>query len=319
MPVMPIDASSSTIAWSSAVTAGITFVFLITIAKFKPSIALSVAAVVGLLLWSIGIIPIGLFAVVGISMIVAIFKVLSGKNKSPTPSINANKDSLDESFIKDCFENPGLVARRLAGEAYETSYQEALKFGKDNNWPERYICELANLNTLITINSAEVAYSIPRDKISELSHFESMPFNILPLNSAKNSLIEYLVWRQYPDKADMKILMSAMNNFIANLINDNDENELLNGIRNAPFFSWLPWKKLISIGETSTDPKHVKLVMLLVENRGFTEEQANTAILNKIESRKRQYQDRGLDEDRALEKAVRDVYKLADGREVNAR
>ncbi len=55
---------------------------------------------------------------------------------------------------------------------------------------------------------------------------------------------------------------------------------------------------------------HVKLVALLMKNKGFTEEQANTAILNKIETRKRQYQSKGLSEEQSLEKASRDVYRL---------
>lgn len=57
---------------------------------------------------------------------------------------------------------------------------------------------------------------------------------------------------------------------------------------------------------------HVKLVMLLIKKKGFTEEQANTAILNKIELRQRQYQIKGLSEEQALEKAGRDVYRLAE-------
>lgn len=57
---------------------------------------------------------------------------------------------------------------------------------------------------------------------------------------------------------------------------------------------------------------HVKLVMLLMKKKGFTEEQANTAILNKIELRQRQYQLKGLSEEQALERAGRDVYRLTE-------
>lgn len=157
-----------------------------------------------------------------------------------------NKEPLDKSFVKDCLESPDLVARKLAGEAYEISYQEALQFCKGKNWSERNISELTILRTLIKINSAETAYRIPEEEISKLSHWESMPFNILPLNTAKISLIEYIVWRQQPDKADMKTLMAAMSNLVDYLKKDNKEDELLIAIRNDPFFSWLPWKKLIT-------------------------------------------------------------------------
>ena len=58
--------------------------------------------------------------------------------------------------------------------------------------------------------------------------------------------------------------------------------------------------------------KHVKLIEVLIEKNGCTEDQANKFILNKIEHRKTQYQKKGLSEQEALEKSSLDVYQLAE-------
>lgn len=58
--------------------------------------------------------------------------------------------------------------------------------------------------------------------------------------------------------------------------------------------------------------KHTALVELLMSKKGFTEEQANNSILNKIEDRQRQYQEKGLSEEESLEKAGADVYSIVE-------
>ena len=73
-------------------------------------------------------------------------------------------------------------------------------------------------------------------------------------------------------------------------------------------------EKLFFFIADNSDPdflyRHLKLVKLLMENKGFTREQASIVILNNIEARQRQYQEKGLDEKQAIEKAGQDVYKL---------
>lgn len=61
---------------------------------------------------------------------------------------------------------------------------------------------------------------------------------------------------------------------------------------------------------TSLVKKHAALSALLMEKKGYTEQQANTAILNKIESRKLQYLEKGMSKEAALEKSASDVYSL---------
>ena len=63
----------------------------------------------------------------------------------------------------------------------------------------------------------------------------------------KAAFIEYLVWLPYPDKADMKLVMVAMNHLVSRLKQmGGDGDDLLQRFRSSPEFAWLPWRKLIS-------------------------------------------------------------------------
>ncbi len=77
MPMVPVDFDSSTVAITSVVSAVITFGFCTAI-DLKPGVSFAIGAVVGIALYSVGVIPVGLLAVVGFGMIVAIFKMLFG-------------------------------------------------------------------------------------------------------------------------------------------------------------------------------------------------------------------------------------------------
>lgn len=77
MPVVPMDIDNSTVIITSAITATITYFFGVTVLEFKPGVALTIAVTVGIVLYAIGVIPIGFLVVVGISMIIAIFKSMT--------------------------------------------------------------------------------------------------------------------------------------------------------------------------------------------------------------------------------------------------
>lgn len=75
MPMIPLPVDSSTVVITSVVSAVITFGFCAAM-ELKPGISLAIAASVGILLYNLGVIPIGLLAVVGFAMVAAIFKKL---------------------------------------------------------------------------------------------------------------------------------------------------------------------------------------------------------------------------------------------------
>ena len=83
MPVAHIPMDNSTIAASSVVMSVITFGFCSAMG-IKPGISLIIGIVVGFVLYSLGVVPIGLLAVIGFAMVVAIFKTIFGGNKPPT-------------------------------------------------------------------------------------------------------------------------------------------------------------------------------------------------------------------------------------------
>ena len=84
MPMVPVNVDSSTVAVTSAISAAITFGFCVAM-DLKPGVSLAIAAVVGIALYSFGVIPIGLLAVVGIAMAIAIFKKLFSGSGGPPP------------------------------------------------------------------------------------------------------------------------------------------------------------------------------------------------------------------------------------------
>ena len=75
MPMIPVQVETSTVAITSVVSAAIAFGACRAM-DLKPGISLAIAVGVGIVLFSIGIIPIGLLAVVAIGIGITLFKVM---------------------------------------------------------------------------------------------------------------------------------------------------------------------------------------------------------------------------------------------------
>ena len=73
MPMVPVDVDSSTVAITSVLSAAITLGFC-TAMELNLGVSIAIAAGVGIVLYSLGVMPIGLLVVIGFAMIVAIFK-----------------------------------------------------------------------------------------------------------------------------------------------------------------------------------------------------------------------------------------------------
>jgi len=82
MPMVPVAVDSSTLLITSLVSAAITFGFCRAV-DATPGVSAAIAAAVGIALYSIGVIPIGLLAVVGIAMVVGIVKAAFKSNRPP--------------------------------------------------------------------------------------------------------------------------------------------------------------------------------------------------------------------------------------------
>lgn len=81
MPIVSMHIEGSTLAVTSAVSAAITFGFCVSAGGMKPVASIGVAIAVGLFLYTVGVIPVGIILAVGFAMVVAIFKSV-GNNVS---------------------------------------------------------------------------------------------------------------------------------------------------------------------------------------------------------------------------------------------
>lgn len=287
MPMIPMSVDSSTVAITSTITAAITFFFATIVGGIKPAPALVIAVVAGVVLYSFGVIPIGLLLVAGVVMIGAIFNTVNNDSPSTlsnsestrrsslgyidnqpqqnaneafgndyaashihdkkksgalSPQPSAQKRVLDESFERLCIDKPDLALRQLLGELYDEFWASA----KESGLSDEDCNQVTNMKVLLWRYDTDPAVnSMPHEEKTQVVKWESSPFNILTKGTGKLALIEYMVWKEYPAKANMKLVTAAINNLVSHL-EKNNGNDLLDGFRKAPFFAWLPWKKFIS-------------------------------------------------------------------------
>jgi hypothetical protein len=157
------------------------------------------------------------------------------------PSVFSSNRKLEKAFERACIETPDIVLRQLTSEAYDAQW----KFAQNEGLSNGDCIQFANMKTLLwRYESFPDVRDLPFDKKIEVVKWEASPFNLLPQNVGRAALVEYMVWKEFPDQADLKILVATLENLVRHL-KSNDGEELLEGFRNAPFFSWLPWKKLI--------------------------------------------------------------------------
>ena len=82
MPMVPITVDNSTLLITSVVSAAITFGFCRAM-EVSSGASFAIAGVVGVALYAIGVIPIGLLVVVGVAMLVGIARAAFKSNKPP--------------------------------------------------------------------------------------------------------------------------------------------------------------------------------------------------------------------------------------------
>lgn len=80
MPIVPVNVDNSTVAITSVISAIIVFGFCAAM-ELTPGTSLAIAVGVGVVLYSFGVIPIELLAVVGFTMVVTILKKLFGSGR----------------------------------------------------------------------------------------------------------------------------------------------------------------------------------------------------------------------------------------------
>lgn len=82
MPMVPVAVDSATLVVTSMVSTAITFAFCRAM-DISTGVSIAIAIVVGVLLYAIGVIPIGLIAVVGVAMLFGILKRAFKSSRPP--------------------------------------------------------------------------------------------------------------------------------------------------------------------------------------------------------------------------------------------
>lgn len=79
---VPID--SSVVALSSVATAAIAYAFFLKVVELSPLVCFAISAGIGVVLFMIGIVPIGHLALVGVGMLIAIGRTVMGGRPPPS-------------------------------------------------------------------------------------------------------------------------------------------------------------------------------------------------------------------------------------------
>lgn len=82
MPMIPLEIDGSTLIITSVISGVVTFAFCRAIDMSSSNAAL-VAAAVGIILYAIGVLPVGLLVTIGIFMLIGIGKAMFSKNRPP--------------------------------------------------------------------------------------------------------------------------------------------------------------------------------------------------------------------------------------------
>lgn len=151
------------------------------------------------------------------------------------------EETIEESRAKLYKQLPHIGLRVMATKAYD----EIWKAGKARGDADQLCHEAACINVFIRRYEAEPGRrTLSISEMAEAVRFEAIPFNILHPREGEKALIEYLVWREYPNHADMKVLTAAISNLVSHL-QQNDGDEFLDGLRSETF-RWISWTKLLT-------------------------------------------------------------------------
>lgn len=121
--------------------------------------------------------------------------------------------------------------RLAAKRAYERGWQKAEAQGKD----KRKCSETALVSALLDRMDAA-----PTQEAVEAAMLEILPFNVLPSEAGRDALVEYIVWRDYPQLADAEKVRTGIHSAAEKMKADGAD-EFLADLRSLPF----AWTKLL--------------------------------------------------------------------------
>ncbi len=161
-----------------------------------------------------------------IGAIAILWLLMNRKTQQSEPNQPSITNRLDELRTQRAsLETPAqsdLVSdvRHLASRGYDRLYEAASKAGKDDRFAHQAgvldaaFCVLANDNA-----------SRQDDGIRRNIQMETVPFNNVPSQIGRPAIIEYLVWRTFPECADKSKIGIVIAKFVEMVVQDSEDEE----------------------------------------------------------------------------------------------
>ena len=179
----------------------------------------------------------GLVVVIGLAA-ASVFGATRGREVGQDPDLARETHGFGEAvadFSAAAGSAKGL--RSAARAAYETGWDKATADGKALGKCH----ETALINVLY--ERWRVEPSAPRADQTTFQAFmlESLPFNVLPIHQGRAAMVEYVVWREFPEDADAEVVGPAVRQAVRRL-QSNTCSDVAARLKSTP----MPWTEFIA-------------------------------------------------------------------------
>ncbi len=127
--------------------------------------------------------------------------------------------------------------RSAARAAYETGWDKATADGKALGKCH----ETALINVLYERWRVEPSAPAPNQATFQAFMLESLPFNVLPIHQGRTAMVEYMVWREFPEDADAEVVGPAVKQAVRRLQSDTCS-DVAARLKSTP----MPWTSFIA-------------------------------------------------------------------------
>ena len=127
--------------------------------------------------------------------------------------------------------------RSAARAAYETGWDKATADGKALGKCH----ETALINVLYERWRVEPTAPHADQATFQAFMLESLPFNVLPIHQGRTAMVEYMVWREFPENADAEVIGPAVRQAVRRLQSDTTS-DVAARLKSTP----MPWTEFIA-------------------------------------------------------------------------
>ncbi len=179
----------------------------------------------------------GLVVVIGLAAASAL-EAVRGRESHPDMDLARKAEGFDDAvpdFADATDSAEGL--RSAARAAYESGWDKATADGKALGKCH----ETALINVLYERWRVEPSAPRPDQSTFQAFMLESLPFNVLPIHQGRSAMVEYMVWREFPEDADADVVGPAVRQAICRLQSDTTS-DVAARLKSTP----MPWTAFIA-------------------------------------------------------------------------